>query len=745
MSHPWYNLPLDIQCRVLEYLSLNEIAAAVPLCPNIEPNLNALQARLARRHIVVTNRQRQPLLLEQYSPAFFSESDLEYVGPREAVDLLSCIPTDKCITLLYVVWHLYDVTDLLELVERLPRNGRFVVEIEFDPSVPHVYDLSMVVDQLHLCLGESLVGLAIRNFAGDLELDMHKLSSLEALLLINTNVTFTTLFDKNDNLQDLTLHPNCDGFTRNNPAELGQLLPRNLRKLRLGQAVVVHPSLDFDIPMNITDLSLFIVRDATLKFLPTIVESSQCLRESFVYQSGLAECSVHANYEHILWLLQKETQLTKVALTSIKNESGVWDLRKYELLRSIQISKSNIHLIDLPPQVVNLNLSDNNITDLVETVFCKLSPKLLTLDVSGNPAEWSQHDYAEFPKSLVDLRMANCNIGTSIDIFRFPTNLERLNLERNSLVLIDGVKLPNPSRPFTLELACNLLTDVHNIRFPKTTKKLMFCENKLRGLLDVSQDIFGEPTQIEWLLLSNNCIESLADVRLPHTLRIFEMDRCPLNSLENVLFPSSLEELILVGCDISSIKNVAFEEASRLVRIDLTHNRIDAESLSRLKLPPGIKLILLGANRIEALDVAYLTQFSDLRCFSIPSNRLRQVSLQVPENIRLLDFARNKIKDVELRFPPNINTRLGAVNLLRNMLSSMDPSMLGHGVNGTLHSNLIELDLSGNKLNAGFLEGFPSLLSCVFLNGLGITDRYGYDIGANILGHGYCMGKRIET
>lgn len=745
MPHSWYSLPIDLQCRVLEYLSLDEIADPVNRCADISPSLSALRWRLNQPYIVVTNRYRQPLLLEKFKPAFTTLDNLEIVGPKEVVVLLDRIGTDKYVTLLYVVWHLFDVNDLLLLVKDLPHSCSYYVEIEFDPSVPHVYDLSMMVDQLHTVLGLSLKGLAIRDFAGDLKLDMHKLCSLEALLLINTNVTFTTLFDKSDQLQDLTLHPNCDGMTTNNPAELSQLLPKNLKKLRLGQAVVVDPSLDYEIPRNITDLTLQIVRDATLKYLPTIIEKSLCARESFIYQSGLAECSVHANIDHILWLLTKENRLTKVGLTSIKNESGIWDLRAYELLRSIQISKSNVQLLELPVNTVHLNLSSNNITDLVETVFSKLTPKIVSLDVSCNPAAWSNHGIVEFPASLVELHLASCNIGTNIDKFRFPPALERLNLEQNGLVLLDGVKFPNPAKPFTLELGCNLLTDLHNIRFPKTTRKLFLCENRIQGHLDFSHDRNGEPTQIQWLLLSNNYIDSLADVRLPHQLRLLEIDRCPLKILENVVFPSSIEEIAFIGCEITTIQNVAFEENSSLVHIDLTHNRIDWENLRRLRLPPCTKLILLGGNRIEGLDLDFLTQFTGLRCFSIPSNRLRQISLQVPESTRLLDFARNKIKDVELRFPEKTHTRLGAVNLLRNLLTHIDPSMLGHGVNKTYHSSLVELDVSGNNVKDTFHEGFPNLLSCVFLSGLGLTDRYGYDIGANILGQGYCMGKRIES
>lgn len=730
---------------MLEYLSLDEIADSMKGCADITPSLSALQWRLSRPNIVVTNRYWQPLLLEKFKPAFITLENLEIVGPKEIVLLLNTIGTSKYVTLLYVVWHLFDVNDLLLLVKKLPTSCPYYVEIEFDPSVPHVYDLSMMVDQLHTDLGLSLKGLSIRDFAGDLKLDMHKLCSLEALLLVNTNVTFTTLFDKSDRLQNLTLHPNCDGMTTNNPAELSQLLPINLKKLRLGQAVVIDPSLEYDIPRNITVITLQIVRDATQKYLPTIIEKSLCARESFVYQSGLAECSVHANINHILWLLAKEKHLAKVGLTSIRNESGVWDLRPYELLRSIQISKSNVKLLELPVHTTHLNLSSNNITDLVETVFSKLTPKMLSLDVSGNPADWSRHGSVEFPASLVELHLVSCNIGTNIDIFRFPPELEHLDLEQNNLVLLEGVQFPNPTKPFTLELACNLLTDLHSIRFPKTTKKLSLCENRIWGPLDFSQDRNGQPTQIEWLLLSNNHIDSLADVRLPHLLRLFEIHRCPLKTLENVLFPSSIEEIVLIGCEITTIQNIAFEENSRLVHIDLTHNRIDGENLQQLRLPSCTKQILLGGNRIEALDLDFLTQFPDLRCFSIPSNRLRQIALQVPESTRLLDFARNKIKDVELRFPEKTHTQLGAVNLLRNLLTHIDPSMLGHGVNSTYHSSLVELDVSANQVKDTFHEGFPNLLSCVFLSGLGLTDRYGYDIGANILGQGYCMGKRIET
>lgn len=746
MNTPWCHLPIDVQCRVFDYLSLDEIAVVLPLFPHeLDLVKNALHHRVGKRHMVVTNRQWLPMLLELYTPEFFSRADFEYVEPQCVVRLLNTVGTDKLVTVLFVIWHLFDVSDLLLLLEELPEGPRYNIELEFEPNVPHVYDLSMVVNELHKALGLGLRALAVKNFGGDLQLDMHKLEALEALLLINTNVTFTTLFDKSVNLRTFTLHPNCDGFARNHPAELGQLLPLNVEKLRLGQCVVVDSSLGYKLPKNVTDLSLFIVRDSTMKYLPTMIESSLCFRTSFVYQSGLAECSIHANYTHILWLLEKEKHLKTVALTSIKNDSGVWDLLKYELLHSIKISKSNLQLIDLPPHVLHLDLSGNNMTDIVETVLMKVPPKLLSLDVSGNLPNWTPYQHVQFPEHLVELGLANCNIGNQIDIFQFPASLEKLDLESNSIEQLEYANFPNFTKPLELRLARNVIRDLQRMRFPKNTTKLMLCENSINGPVDFSLDMFGEPTQIEWLLLSNTKIESLADIRLPHTLRILEMDRCRVRNLENVLFPASLQEINLTGSKIQNINNVTFEEDSRLVHINLTHNRIDADNLRRLRLPSGTKLLYLGWNRIESIPKDYLLQFTDLRSFSVPSNRLRRVALQVPASTRMLDFSKNRIKDIKLQFPKGSFTRLGAINLLRNMLTHIDPGMLGHG-NGSYHQNLIEIDVSENRFRDGFNLGlFPSLLSCVFLNGLGLMDGYGYDIGANILGHSYCMGKRIET
>lgn len=753
----WYSLPLEIHQYILLLLSLDEIADRRLSCPQLsyDPVIHrAIATRISKSTIAVTNR-----ISDDFSRSWRHNSsnipfpNAEWISTPHLAPLLHFAGPHQRVVLSYTCWNLNNVQECLQFVHSLPRLVNLLplklhLHLEFDPAIPHVLDLSMVISSLASVLPSALSALSIENYLGDLQLDMAALPDLEALRLINTNVTFISSFENNQKMSTLVVHPNQNGFTGNNPAIIDRSLPQNLSSLHLGHSVIVDSSLHYNIPRNIHDVAFLIVRDTTHRYIAEIIEHSDVPKSSLTYQSGLAECAVHATWPHIQCLLKNEPQLAKMSLFSIKNPLGHWDFSSRTTLVDLKISQTNIKSILLPPALQKLDLSHNNISTVVPDLIDVLPSSLTHLDVSDNPADWSAHheDFScsiVFPPALQELRLSNTNVAPALPRFVLPESLRLLHLRLNQISSMAKVALPS-EKPLSVDLSCNLLTTINDC-MRRNIQWFDLAENRIRGPLDLSQDIDGIQTTLQVLNLSSNFLRSLNDIRLPSTVRTVNFSRCKIKTLENVTFPASLHELSIMGSDIETIRNVTFDEGSQLVCVNLTHNRIDGDQLKRLRLPPSVRQLNLQHNNISSLDVNIFANLPRLTYLSLSPNKLSRLHLNLPSSLAVVDLSSNKIKDLKLRFPNSArDTELAMVDLLKNRLLHFSPDAIGHKVHGVYHHKLTEIDLSENKVGKINPADFPPALISLVLRSSGLKDRYGYDIGTNVLADSYCLGKRID-
>lgn len=744
------SLPSEIFHIILGFVLLDDIVKLICInAPLYHTSIrDALAQRIQTAQIVATNRL-QPSLLEAYKKehSFADRSAAEYMEALKLVHILKVACPHAYVTISYYIASLRDMQSFWQTVRAIPmRQGlRYSVELDFDPGILHVLDLLSISGQLNAVFGGSLKVLRITNFNGDLLLDMAQLALLEALWITNTNVFFASLFEHNLALKHLVLHPNYDGFSENIPITIDKSLPPNLKLLRLGQSVVVESSLEYSFPDHITDVSVMTVRDILMKYMQRLFEQAAVQRDVLVYQSALAECSGHADYNHIHRLLKPEHVISKLGLTSIRNEDGVWDFSSKPTLRDVKISKSNVISLVLPPGITHLDVSNNNIVDVSRVVFGTILEGIVSLNISDNPICWGLvHDEIVFPTSLEHLLMNNTNVGDTLERMVFGNQIRHLSLEVNQIRLVGGLSLTSPG--LDLSLACNLIGQAPGHWVPPGTTVLRLTENFLSGPLDLSRDSMGRLSCVERLYLSNNHFRTLSDIRLPETLRIVNLDECSISRLENVEFPPSVEELSINGCDVAHIHNVGFGVLSNLQVLSLAQNRLTQDDLRQLRLPESVFQLNLGGNHISQLSRHEFAHLPHLRTLSLSWNRLEHVDLHLNASLEALDLSYNNITSVQLRFPEDQEAQLAELNLSMNMLKALTPAMIGHGVLGTQLAHLLEIDVAGNKVGLHKnLHEFPDSLMCVVEGVSGIQDRYGYDVGANLLGNTYCLGKRIDV
>lgn len=740
----------DVLFHVMDHLDVEDMLKLLYTVGNLTPNISdAFARRIKRLHLNVTNRSRVPLCLEAYKrlSTYLNFDTMEYLlGPARLPSILSAGLPTSYITISFHIWGYADLQEFLTLCGLVPKRSglKYNLELEFDSALVHLIDLSRVVELFADLFGANLAALNIGNFTGDFELDMESLPSLEVLWLVNTNVRFTTLFEKNKDLEILTLHSNFSGVARNVPITIKSSLPVNVGTLRLGHTILQISSPKVNMPRRIRDLTLVTVRDPTENLVLNMVEHTDVSRTLLIYESALAECSCYATYSRVRKLLKREVYLRNLALTNIFNEDGNWDFSATQL-RELKLSKSNVRALRVSPEIEKLDLSKNNIVDIQSVVLMNEYRCLRSLNIAENPIDWdSCPDMVVFSDLLRDFELSYANIGKHLPRFIFPKVMDRLVLDVNEIISFENVHLPI-LRCTVLSARSNSISRLNGWWLPPKMKVLDLTENAIRGYVDLSRDIKGVETEIEILHLGNNSISSLLEVRLPPKVQILTLDHCPLVSLKDVTFPSLVKELNLQGCEILSILSVLFGPDLQLCSLNLAANNIDETNLAGIDLPPSLRQLNLSGNQIENLSANAFAHLANLEVLTLSGNKLQRLSLNVGQRLQALDLSFNQLDSLNLYLPTQLTPSLSMLNLSLNKFTRITPSMIGHGVHGAIHTNLLELDISANENLADLnLAAFPSSLAVLIEEVCGTQDKYGYDIGTNTLGESYCLGKRID-
>ena len=801
---PLSALPDAIIDRVLSYLEVADLTQLIGnsdfLCAN--PDLLAAIARkLQASNISYNNRIAQYSFLHMYlrTPTYINKRNLQFLSHRR--DLYRLVQFDRilerrkecgkelidsivgaiesgdansyvaggvnvrkafktglatCITISYYIWDLSDIADFLDLVLLIePSSLTYNLELEFDPALRYLIDLQYM---LGLCLShlnkqtpDGFQSLLVynHNHAGDFVFDMANTNflALQNVWFENSNVKIKSSWGMTQ-LKDLNLHPNNHGYNLNHPIRIQKFFPQHLRELKLGNCIIGEKTTNYPIPSNLRSISLRTIRDVSnettfCKIL--LLTNLQNNLEELTVESIYNQTNSHVDFFELIEPnennLDTVSSLKSLEISRLKTDIDFTNFTT----TSLSLTESSPEFISsLPRFLTSLNLSNNNIQDLSQ-LGKDIPATIVKLNLADNTINWALHipDFSRLDKLKI-LKLSNTHLGAHLASLKFPDLIVELSLEVNQIVTLENVRFPKSLKD--LGVGSNKITSVgNNPMFPKGIGTIHFTENKLSGSFDLSTNHLGEELDLKVLYLNFNSFKHFNQIKLPSNLRLLNFDDCKFAKLENIHFQDSIEELSFSGCTISSIQNVTFGSESRLKYFNLSQNSI--RNIESLRLPDSIQTFDISSNLIESIPSPDYFNLDNIQVVRLTHNRLRSVSLRLFTKLRVLDLSFNMIKKLLLRFPRNSTTKLNIINLSHNELTSISPQVVGHNVDGTYHSHLVEIDIINNRMTTedikSKLDEFPAL-KCFLVGTTGKQDRFGYEIGKNLINEGLCLGKRID-
>lgn len=290
---------------------------------------------------------------------------------------------------------------------------------------------------------------------------------------------------------------------------------------------------------------------------------------------------------------------------------------------------SSVHFPELMPNLVNLDLSSNQLRSIEPGYFSSL-PLLTQLSLSDNqinvlhPAAFnnntdilildlSRNQMYKIPDALSSLnKLQTLDLGwNQISSLHSLDNMEqlwRLQIPNNLIAEI-------PAEFFTKLVSLQVL-DLSNNRLAKLEPGSLDLNPSLRAVrldgnyLTKIDSIFTKLSQLVWLNVSNNQLNDFDYTQIPHTLHWLDVSHNQINQLGNYLsiensslsyldasfnkiqqisslnIPQNLETILLNDNKISEISQYAFFDKVRLVKVDLSVNELTSFSKPTLLLSP---------------------------------------------------------------------------------------------------------------------------------------------------------------
>ncbi|XP_035677591.1 uncharacterized protein LOC118416557 [Branchiostoma floridae] len=357
---------------------------------------------------------------------------------------------------------------------------------------------------------------------------------------------------------------------------------------------------------------------------------------------------------------------------NLLRDSGI-ETNSFQGLRSLRfLSLAGNRLLfvpkNMPQSLTHLVLDDNKIDFLPPKCFQGLHKlQLLSLNNNSLPDHGIHSgSYAGLHK-LTRLYLSN-NSLKSVP-YGLPKTLEDLNLDRNSISILDRSKLKSLENLLKLSLAWNNVT--------------------LRG---IPPKIFDDLREITHLDLDGNHIESVPEY-LPRKLEILKLSNNLISMIPNNVFhiTPKITEIHLANNSLSNfaVPQQVFYNLDDLTTLDLSGNYLNTVPS---ELPGNLRYLFLQQNYITDVK-ADMSHMGKLQWLVLGNNRLtsryfpHQIFSHLGE-LKHLDLSHNYLEEV----PPNLPRSLEFLYLNNNGIETIqEDTFMGLPF-------LKALDLSNNYL-----------------------------------------------
>ncbi|XP_058815263.1 follicle-stimulating hormone receptor-like [Topomyia yanbarensis] len=427
--------------------------------------------------------------------------------------------------------------------------------------------------------------------------------------------------------------------------------------------------------------------------LQTTSQTKMMLKESLLIPSMDSEKEAKAMYE-------KALQQYGIVGRTLKEICKPWQTRGCQCVGSseeVALTCRGIGLetvpVDLPAEIVKLDLSSNNISSLPNKSFDML-PKLEELILTNNRIDQIETEAFFGLSSLKKLVLQNCGLaripsealrrvrtisslqldsnlidGVENVTFRGFHYLKSLRLEGNLLQRIPTEALIGLRSLEALNLGNNLISIIKTGDFP-LLENLHILLVKRNQISEITSGALTNLTRLKVLELDDNVLSSVP-VGLENLGMLQELSASGnrIRWISKNDFPKSLVTLELKSNPLVGIKPGALQNMSRLRKLILS----DVRTLQEL--PP-----LEGCTSLEVLrvDRANLTKLPEHICKMSP-------------RLRSLDFKSNRLRSI-----PNVTNcrELRVLDLASNSISSL------HGAPFSSLNQLHDLLLSNNEIES---------------------------------------------
>ncbi|XP_069507504.1 toll-like receptor 13 [Ambystoma mexicanum] len=449
---------------------------------------------------------------------------------------------------------------------------------------------------------------------------------------------------------------------------------------------------------------------------------------------------------------------------------GLWGKNMKVLCYKVHLS----HVpTSLPGMVINLDLSQNQITNLQHNDFQNLS-LLQVLNVSQNEVRSiGSHTFAN--QGQLELLNLTTNALTILaeSMFTGLNNLTTLLLRDNNITTIEATAFAGIQKLRTIDLGSNKLhtLDAFGAVFEvRTLEHLHIGDNGLHyfltsdlrvSLLNISElDVSRNP--LSWINVTSDVLKGLQSLDSSFvggdTSVIWDFqDPCFLNSLKNLFLSgiqmkppelsvfiqslscSSLENIELNYLNLSDSDNLVEEVCSShptLKVLELKGNNFTGLKEGVFQNCTVLSHLYLNSNHLQHVNKIMFWHLNALQALSLGNNQILTVSddiLQLP-TLQILDLQYNSITDILLNqsvTPSNLTSLNLFSNQLTNIWSSSQFWALGRLSEITLGNNhLLEisapfspsltmlkiLQINKNKLSSIKQHTFKNLMSLRILN-----------------------------
>ncbi|KAK6184894.1 hypothetical protein SNE40_007253 [Patella caerulea] len=341
--------------------------------------------------------------------------------------------------------------------------------------------------------------------------------------------------------------------------------------------------------------------------------------------------------------------------------TDITPLAKCSQLRFIDLSKNRIDDLtthtEAHPSVTFLNLSDNDLEVISQSLFSYRYPSLRFLDISNN-----------------DIKAIHAHAFSGLE------NLTHLNLSWNRIKIKSNEfygNLNDLTNIETLDLGNNMLTNLDDYVFGNLTKlEHLHLDNN--HISNITSDAFARLRSLVSLNLENNLIYHFNDSVFENltSLRMLNLSRNNIDTIRYCEFPLSLEKL-----DISFNRIVDFPERLFYVKqLILTSNRITHIPSGSFSKMHSLEVLSLKYNRITSLANFMFSGLDNLNLLDISNNFIDDIdssdAFKGLDSLRILDLRDNKINRLDGLF------RKSSLNSLAELRLSNNPiGLLTHALN----------------------------------------------------------------